>query len=100
MRPGPFPSGGTTPPTTQQPAGVRRCPRNGEPLVTEHPPVRIEQMRIPAEFDHAAQELLGRVAELVRRSRQHVWGISDLTGDAQELYRDLHDPFERVVVLL
>lgn len=66
----------------------------------EHPPVRIEQMRIPDEFDDAAQELLGRVAELVRRSRQHVWGISDLTGDAQELYRDLLDPFERVVILL
>jgi GNAT superfamily N-acetyltransferase len=68
--------------------------------VIEHPPVRIEQMRIPDEFDDAAQELLGRVAELVRRSRQHVWGISDLTGDAQELYRDLLDPFERVVILL
>lgn len=68
--------------------------------MSEHPPVRIEQMRIPDEFDDAAQELLGRVAELVRRSRQHVWGISDLTGDAQELYRDLLDPFERVVVLL
>ncbi len=66
----------------------------------EHPPVRIEQMRIPDDFDAAAQELLGRVAGLVRRSRQHVWGISDLTGDAQELYRDLLDPFERVVVLL
>ncbi|MEX5269296.1 GNAT family N-acetyltransferase [Kocuria sabuli] len=66
----------------------------------EHPPVRIEQMRIPDEFDDAAQELLGRVAGLVRRSRQHVWGISDLTGDAQELYRDLLDPFERVVILL
>ncbi|KLU09307.1 MULTISPECIES: GNAT family N-acetyltransferase [unclassified Kocuria] len=66
----------------------------------EHPPVRIEQMRIPDDFDDAAQELLGRVAGLVRRSRQHVWGISDLTGDAQELYRDLLDPFERVVVLL
>jgi GNAT superfamily N-acetyltransferase len=68
--------------------------------VIEHPPVRIEQMRIPDDFDAAAQELLGRVAGLVRRSRQHVWGISDLTGDAQELYRDLLDPFERVVVLL
>lgn len=68
--------------------------------MTEHPPVRIEQMRIPDEFDHAARELLGRVAELVRRSRQHVWGISDLTGDAPELYRDLFDPYERVVVLL
>lgn len=68
--------------------------------MTEHPPVRIEQMRIPDEFDHAARELLGRVAGLVRRSRQHVWGISDLTGDAPELYRDLFDPYERVVVLL
>lgn len=68
--------------------------------MTEHPPVRIEQMRIPDEFDEAARLLLGRVAGLVRRSRQHVWGITDLTGDAQELYRDLRDPFERVVVLL
>ncbi|HST71018.1 GNAT family N-acetyltransferase [Kocuria sp.] len=68
--------------------------------MTEHLPVRIEQMRIPDEFDDDAQRLLGRVADLVRRSRQHVWGISDLTGDAQELYRDLKDPFERVVILL
>lgn len=68
--------------------------------MTEHPPVRIEQMRIPDEFDGAARHLLGQVADLVRRSRQHVWGISDLTGDAQELYRDLKDPFERVAILL
>lgn len=68
--------------------------------MSEHPPLRIEQMRIPDEFDGAAQQQLGQVAELVRRSRQHVWGISDLTGDAQELYRDLKDPFERVVILL
>jgi GNAT superfamily N-acetyltransferase len=68
--------------------------------VSEHPPVRIEQMRIPDDFDDDARTLLGQVAELVRRSRQHVWGISDLTGDAHELYRDLKDPFERVVILL
>ena len=68
--------------------------------MTEHPPVRIEQMRIPDRFDDAAREMLSRVTGLVRRSREHVWGISDLTGDAQELYRDLLDPYERVVVLL
>lgn len=68
--------------------------------MSEHPPVRIEQLRIPDAFDDAARHLLGRVAALVRRSRQHVWGISELTGDAEQLYRDLTDPFERVVILL
>jgi GNAT superfamily N-acetyltransferase len=68
--------------------------------VNEHPAVRIEQLRIPDAFDDDAQRLLGRVADLVRRSREHVWGISDLTGDAQEIYRDLKDPYERVVILL
>jgi len=68
--------------------------------VHEHPPLRIEQMRIPDAFDADAQRLLGEVAALVRRSREHVWGISDLTADAHEIYRDLKDPYERVVILL
>nr|WP_209436399.1 GNAT family N-acetyltransferase [Kocuria subflava] len=42
---------------------------------------------------------MGEIAELVRRSRESVWGTGDLVNDAEDLFRDLHDPWERVVLL-
>ncbi|PLC12262.1 acetyltransferase [Kocuria flava] len=67
--------------------------------MSEHPSVHIKLMRIPDAFDDDARRRLGEVVELVRRSRQHVWGISELTAGPEELYRDLKDPFERVAIL-
>ncbi|WP_047688086.1 GNAT family N-acetyltransferase, partial [Kocuria sp. ZOR0020] len=62
-------------------------------------PVVIQQVRIPDTFDDDAAQVLGEIAELVRRSRESVWGTGDLVNDAEDLFRDLHDPWERVVLL-
>lgn len=62
-------------------------------------PVIIQQVRIPETFDHEAAQVLGEIAELVRRSRESVWGTGDLVNDAEDLFGDLHDPWERVVLL-
>lgn len=59
----------------------------------------IELMRIPAEFDAFAQQQLGAVAELVQASREHVWGTRQLSNEAQDIFRDLTDPYERVNIL-
>lgn len=62
-------------------------------------PVTIAQVRIPDTFDDEAAAVLGEIAHLVRRSRESVWGTGDLANDAEDIFRDLHDPWERVVVL-
>lgn len=59
----------------------------------------VELMRIPDEFDQAAQERLGAVAALVQASRRYVWGTSELSNEAHDIFRDLKDPYERVNIL-
>lgn len=59
----------------------------------------IRQIRIPEAFDDAAQQSLGEVAALVRRSREAIWGTGELANAAEDIFRDLHDPWERVVLL-
>ena len=59
----------------------------------------IELMRIPDEFDQAAQDQLGQVAALVQLSRRYVWGTTELSNDAHDIFRDLKDPYERVNIL-
>lgn len=61
--------------------------------------VTIQQVRIPETFDDDAARVLGEIADLVRRSRESVWGTSDLANDAEGIFQDLHDPWERVVLL-
>ena len=56
-------------------------------------------MRIPDEFDQAAQDQLGQVAALVQLSRRYVWGTTELSNDAHDIFRDLKDPYERVNIL-
>lgn len=63
-------------------------------------PVTIRQVRIPEAFDHDAERVLGEITDLVRRSRESVWGTSDLANDARDIFDDLHDPWERVVLLV
>lgn len=67
-------------------------------LLPSHP-VTIRQVRIPENFDDDAAALLGEIADLVRRSRESVWGTADLANDAADIFRDLRDPWERVVLL-
>ncbi|KHE75453.1 acetyltransferase [Kocuria marina] len=67
--------------------------------MTEPSPVRIELLRIPDTFDDEAQRVLGRVAALVQSSRRHVWGTGQLSNGAHDIFRDLHDPYERVNIL-
>ena len=67
--------------------------------VSQTSALAIELMRIPDEFDQAAQEQLGQVAALVRSSRQYVWGTTELCNDAHDIFRDLKDPYERVNIL-
>lgn len=65
-----------------------------------HPsPVRIELLRIPDAFDDDARHTLGGLASLVQSCREHVWGTSQLSNDAQDIFRDLKDPYERVNIL-
>lgn len=66
-------------------------------LPTTH--LLIRQIRIPEVFDEAAQRTLGEVASLVRRSREAIWGTGELANAAEDIFRDLHDPWERVVLL-
>ena len=61
--------------------------------------LEIELMRIPDEFDRAAQEHLGAVAALVQASRNYVWGTTELSNEAHDIFRDLKDPYERVNIL-
>ena len=61
--------------------------------------VQIRQIRIPEVFDDAAARALGEVADLVRRSREAIWGTGQLANAAEDIFRDLHDPWERVVLL-
>lgn len=61
--------------------------------------LEIELMRIPDEFDRAAQEQLGAIAALVQASRQYVWGTTELSNEAHDIFRDLKDPYERVNIL-
>ena len=70
-----------------------------EITVTEPSPVRIELLCIPDTFDDEAQRVLGRVAALVQSSRRHVWGTGQLSNGAHDIFRDLHDPYERVNIL-
>ena len=67
--------------------------------VSQTSALAIELMRIPEGFDQAAQEQLGQVAALVQSSRQYVWGTSELSNDAHDIFRDLKDPYERVNIL-
>lgn len=67
--------------------------------MTQSSPVRIELLRIPDEFDADAQRLLGDVADLVKSSRRHVWGTDQLSNEADDIFRDLKDPYERVNIL-
>ncbi|MDO5617414.1 GNAT family N-acetyltransferase [Kocuria sp.] len=62
-------------------------------------PVVVSQVRIPDSLDHDAAGVLDEIAHLVRRSRESVWGTADLANDAEDIFRDLHDPWERVVLL-
>lgn len=62
-------------------------------------PVAIQQVRIPEVFDREAAGVLEEIADLVRRSRASVWGTTDLANDAEGIFKDLHDPWERVVLL-
>lgn len=59
----------------------------------------IKLMRIPDEFDQEAQDQLGQVAALVQSSRRYVWGTSELSNEASDIFRDLKDPYERVNIL-
>ena len=67
--------------------------------MTQSSQVRIELLRIPESFDPQAQELLGEVAAIVRSARRHVWGTGQLTNEADDIFRDLKDPYERVNIL-
>ncbi|WP_144791318.1 GNAT family N-acetyltransferase [Kocuria palustris] len=59
----------------------------------------IRQIRTPAAFDDDAARTLGEVADIVRRSREAIWGAGQLSNAAEDIFRDLHDPWERVVLL-
>lgn len=61
--------------------------------------VQIRQIRTPEIFDDAAERTLGEVADLVRRSREAIWGTGQLSNEAEGIFTDLHDPWERVVLL-
>ena len=61
--------------------------------------VQIRQIRTPEVFDEAAERTLGEVADLVRRSREAIWGTGQLSNEAEDIFHDLHDPWERVVLL-
>ena len=61
--------------------------------------VQIRQIRTPEIFDAAAERTLGEVADLVRRSREAIWGTGQLSNEAEGIFTDLHDPWERVVLL-
>ena len=61
--------------------------------------VQIRQIRTPEVFDEAAERALGEVADLVRRSREAIWGTGQLSNEAEDIFHDLHDPWERVVLL-
>lgn len=61
--------------------------------------LRIRQIRTPETFDDEAAQTLGEVADIVRRSREAIWGAGQLSNAAEDIFRDLHDPWERVVLL-
>lgn len=63
------------------------------------PALDIRQIRIPADFDDDAARTLGEVADLVRRSQDAIWGAGELASAAEDIFGDLHDPWERIVLL-
>ncbi|MDO4918663.1 GNAT family N-acetyltransferase [Kocuria sp.] len=67
--------------------------------MTQSSPVRIQLLRIPEAFDEHAQRVLGGVADVVKASRRHVWGTDQLSNEADDIFRDLKDPYERVNIL-